>query len=131
MRDNSKGPHGMYYTPRVFVGPHPGELEFLGGKHNRLRTEPRESQITGARATHVIMDEWSDFDYTGIEARVLAHYAKTHPPIPVTFAEMYGAGGDGVAAYVYGRAQAADAPAPLRDWFWEAVRRGCTDPDLS
>lgn len=27
----------------------------------------------------------------------------------------------------YARAQAADAPAELRDWFWEAVRRGCSD----
>jgi len=26
-------------------------------------------------------------------------------------------------------AQSARAPAELRDWFWEAVRRGCTDPD--
>lgn len=31
----------------------------------------------------------------------------------------------------YARAQAADAPAALRDWFWEAVRRGCSDPDLT
>jgi hypothetical protein len=26
--------------------------------------------------------------------------------------------------------QSATAPPELRDWFWQAVRRGCTDPDL-
>lgn len=30
-------------------------------------------------------------------------------------------------AHLFERAQAADAPAELRDWFWEAVRRGCSD----
>jgi len=32
-------------------------------------------------------------------------------------------------ARIYAYAQRADAPAELRDWFWGAVRRGCTDPD--